>query len=99
MENKYVLNGGPIRDYMFKVAWKHANNRIGQNDNLVAIPDIESGYPIIMTKKDHSDYLNMLDQLMPKIQSDILSSGKIVFFGTGESLEKNFDFNNLYDGE
>lgn len=71
---------------MYENAYRLAHLRFKNNPTLVVIPDIESGFPIVMTKCEHERFMRIYDSLMSKI--DTKSAAKIMIFGTGGDMDK-----------
>lgn len=75
-------------------AWDYAKVYISDKPNLVAIEDLESGYPQIMTKEQAKQMAEMWEACIPKPIDGIES--KIMFFGTGGNIENNKDWSDLF---
>ena len=78
-------------------AWDYAKKYISDKPNLVAIEDLESGYPQIMTKEQAKQMAEMWDACIPKPIDGIES--KIMFFGTGGQIENNKDWIKLFNSQ
>lgn len=98
MENKRLFNGLHLDSTRFDATWKHAIEWVKNNPNLTIIPDIESGYPEVVTKEYHAAYLKMWEDLKPKPLSKEMQDkmGKIMIFGTAGAIEKNSSFEDIF---
>jgi len=80
----------------FELAWEKAEEFVKNNPEYCIVPDLESGYPQIMTEEQRLDIEKLWDECKPKQTSNIDTS-KIVFFGTGGCMEKGGkDFKDLF---
>lgn len=86
------LKGMPLD--RLRDAWDYAKAYISDKPNLVAIEDLESGYPQIMTKEQAKQMEEMWEACIPKPINGIES--KIIFFGTGGEIEKNKSFEEIF---
>lgn len=88
---KTVLLGGRPPD-PFEGAWKRAEERVKNNPDLCIVPDIESGFPVVMTEAERKRMLEVWEMFKPKATVQI--PGKIFFFGTGGPMihdQKSFE--------
>ncbi len=72
-------------------AWKHAEQMVKEDSNLCIVPEIDSGFPLVVTLKQRQDMLDAWEACKPKLDCNVMTSGKIVCFGTGGSLDDNSD--------
>jgi len=90
---KRILRGMPL-DFC-GMAWDRANEYIKNKPNLVAIADLDSGYPQIMTKEQAKQLSDLWESCCPK--SNIKIDSKLFFFGTGGGIENNKSFEELFN--
>lgn len=97
---RVTLKGAPLRDLnCINAAVERAYKRIAENPDLRIIWDLESGWPTVVTKEEHERYCKLYDDCFPK-NKNLKISGKLVFFGTGGSLEDLNDFKKMFlDGK
>lgn len=91
-----ALKGLSPNNDLFDTAWKSAEKSIESDPNLCIVPDLESGYPIIMTLKERDRLLEIWESCKPRDLPQSMK-GKILVFGTGGDAEGQNNFNeNFY---
>jgi len=77
-------------------AWDKAHEYVKNNPekDLVVIPDIDMGFPMIVNKEYRDSLVRVWEETIPKNTGAPLT-GKIIMFGTGGDMEKG-NFNDLF---
>jgi len=88
---KERLKGMPL-DFC-GMAWDYANEYIRDKPDLVAIPELDSGYPQIMTKEQAKQLADIWEACRPKTNIDF--GGKFLIYGTGGEMD-NGSFEDIF---
>lgn len=88
------LKGLRLHDEYFESAWVDARKRIENNPDMCIVPDLESGFPIVMTIDERQSLINIYEECRPK-SLKLKDQGKVFVFGTGGEPDIN-DFNDLF---
>lgn len=90
------LKGVPLD--RFKMAWDSAAEYVKDKPDLTVIEDLESSYPMVVTKKYAESLADIFESCMPK--STIVVDSKLFYFGTGGEIKRNNDWLKIFeDGE
>lgn len=92
MENKTTVLKG-LAPRLHEGAWERAEEMVKENPNLCIVPEIESGFPLVVTLEQRQQMIDAWEACKPK--GDWKAKGKIVYFGTGGGLD--MDNNLFYD--
>ena len=98
MENKKTALKG-LSPNLHGDAWKHAEQMVKEDSNLCIVPEIESGFPLVVTLKQRRDMLDAWEACKPKLDYNVMTSGKIVYFGTRGFSDDNNDIFNAFCGQ
>lgn len=91
---RVALKGGAPANF-YEGAWRAAEERVKNNPDLCIVPDIESGFPVVMTQAQRKRMLEVWESVLPKVT--VTTPGKIFFFGTGGSLDSGKSFEDLWN--
>lgn len=93
MSTDKKLKGMPIKS-MCEYAWEAVPAILAKNTNLVAIPDIETGWPQIMTIEQRERLNEAWEMTKPKMEG---FSGKLLIFGTGGEISSKDTFYEMWN--
>jgi hypothetical protein len=98
MEKKTTAIKG-LAPNLYDGAWEQAEQMVKEDSNLCIVPEIESGFPMVVTLEQRQQMVDSWEATKPKLDWKVKTDGKIVYFGTGGSLDKNIDLNSFWYGE
>lgn len=72
-------------------AWEYAEEMVKNDSNLCIVPDLESGFPVVMTTKERDGLVDIWEACKPKLNDDFRHKGTIIYFGTSGDNSKKFN--------
>lgn len=70
---------------LFEYAWEIAHKKVTNNPDLYIVPDLESGYPQVMTIEQRDKLIQIWEAAKPKVYRTSVCN--IIVFGTSSNIE------------